>query len=34
MGQRSEMSREEVTLDLVGTDEFSLACPSLPRTDP
>jgi hypothetical protein len=24
----------ELTLDLAGTDEFSLATPSLPRTDP
>jgi len=28
------MSPKEVTLDLAGTDEFSLACQSLPRTDP
>ena len=27
-------SPEEVTLDLAGTDEFSLACQSLSRTDP
>jgi hypothetical protein len=26
------MSPEEVTLDVAGTDEFSLACQSLPRT--
>jgi hypothetical protein len=31
--QCSRMSPEEVTLDVVGTDEFSLACQSLPRTD-
>jgi hypothetical protein len=30
----SRMFPEEVTLDLAGTDEFSLATPSLPRTDP
>jgi hypothetical protein len=28
------MSPEEVTLDLAGTDEFSLARQSLPRSDP
>ena len=28
------MFPEELTLDLAGTDEFSLATPSLPRTDP
>jgi hypothetical protein len=27
------MSPEEVTLDLAGTDEFSLTYQSLPRTD-
>jgi hypothetical protein len=27
------MSPEEVTLDLAGTDEFSLAYQSLPRTE-
>jgi hypothetical protein len=32
--QRSGMSPEEVMLDLAGTDESSLACRSLPRTDP
>jgi hypothetical protein len=31
MRQRSKMFPEEVTL--AGTDEFSLACQSLPRTD-
>jgi hypothetical protein len=34
MRQCSGMPPEEVTLDLTGTDEFSLACQSLPRTDP
>jgi hypothetical protein len=28
------MSPDELTLDLAGTDEFSPATPSLPRTDP
>jgi len=32
--QCSGMIPEEVTLDLAGADEFSLACRSLPRTDP
>jgi len=32
--QCSGMLPEELTLDLAGTDEFSLATPSLPRTDP
>jgi hypothetical protein len=34
MRQCSGMFPEKLTLDLAGTDEFSLATPSLPRTDP